>query len=432
MRTTTIGLCLCTTIVAQQEPAPGTANSDTTPAQVDEPTRVREWFGGEPIWRWQRITGDWFGLRNTLEDAGIEFGGGYTSDYTSAWSGDVPRHSYYISLTDVNVAFDLEQLLGLPRTTAYVDAYRIDGPNPSAPGEVGDFQYFSNLANTPTLQQIAETWLETWFFDQLRVKVGKVDFNSEFSFHEIGAEFVNSSAAIAPTIVYYPTYPNPAMSVNAFWMPTDRFYVGVGIYDGANAYAVQTGRRGPRGFFTNQDAGRDAYFLAGETGLGWAGKDRWGSGRISVGMYQHTATFNRFDGGVDQGTQGVWANLEQRVWRENPTEADDNQGLGFFAGYGVADPQVSLCFHSVTGGIEWHGAIPGRDFDVLGFGVFFADMSNVPGAGTPKNELELEAFYKIQLTPSLSIKPELQWIANAGGQDVADVLVGLLRFDVNF
>lgn len=421
MRATTVWLCLAGGSIAAQEQA------ETAP----EPQAPREWLGGAPIWDWQRASGDWFGLRSQLEDCGIEVAGGYTSDFTAPWSGNVPRGSFYLSLTDVNVAFDLETLLGLPRTIAYIDAYRIDGPNPSGASGVGDFQYYSNIANTPEVQQLAELWVETWLFDEVRLKVGKVDFNSEFSFHEIGAEFVNSSAAIAPTIVYYPTYPNPAMSVNAFWVPSERFYVGAGIYDGANAYGVQTGRLGPRGFFTNSDAGGDAYLLAAETGIGWTGQDRWGSGRISFGAYQHTATFQRFDGGVDQGTQGVWLNFEQRLWRENPTE-DDAQGVAVFAGYGLADQQVSLCGRSVAGGIEWAGPLPGRDFDMLGLGAFFADLSNVAAANTPKNELELELFYKVQLTPAVSLKPELQWIQNAGGQDVDDVLVGLLRLEVNF
>ena len=420
-RLATVCLCLAGTGLQAQEAS----------AQDVAEAQPREWLGGAPPWQWTRATGDWFGLRNTLEDAGVEIAGGYTSDFTAPWSGNVPRGSYYLSLTDVNVAFDLETLLGLPRTIAYVDAYRIDGPNPSAAEGVGDFQYFSNIANTPEVEQIAELWVETWLFDQVRIKVGKVDFNSEFSFHELGAEFVNSSAAIAPTIVYYATYPNPAMSVNAFWMPNDRYYLGVGIYDGANAYGVQTGQLGPRGFFTNSDAGGDAYLLAAETGLGWAGQDRWGSGRISAGIYQHTATFNRFDGGVDQGTQGVWVNFEQRVWRENPTE-DDRQGVGFFAGYGLADQQVSLCRRSLTGGIEWAGPLPGRDFDIFGIGAFFADLSDIEGANAPKDELAVELFYKVQVTPAVSLKPELQWIQNAGGQDVDDVLVALLRLEVNF
>lgn len=406
------------TLAAQQESA--------APTEHQAP---REWLGGAPPWQWQHATGDWFGLRNTLESSGIEIAGGYTADYTAPWSGNVSRRTSYPSLLDINVAFDLETLIGLPRTIAYVDAYRIGGDNPSDPSRVGDFQYFSNLANPTPVQQVAEVWLETWLCDQLRCKVGKVDFNSEFAFHEIGAAFINSSAAIAPTILYYPTYPNPATSVNAFWVPNDRSYLGVGVYDGANAYGVQTGRLGPRGFVSNDDG--NAYFLAVEGGIGWTGQDRWGSGRVSVGAFHHTATFQRFDGGLDRGSEGLWANFEQRVWRENPTE-NDNQGVGCFASYGVADQQVSYCRRSLAGGIEWTGALPGRDYDILGFGAFFADLSNITGAGTPQDELELELFYKVQLTPAVSLTPDLQWISNAGGQDVDDILVALLRFDVTF
>ena len=76
-------LCLaCTGLSAQDEPAVTT-----------EAPAPRESFGGAMPWQWTRLTGDWFGLRDTLEDSGIEIAGGYTSDFTAPWSGNVARRS---------------------------------------------------------------------------------------------------------------------------------------------------------------------------------------------------------------------------------------------------------------------------------------------------------------------------------------------------
>ena len=387
----------------------------------------REWVGGLPIWEWTRLTGDWGGLRTRLEDAGLEFGDGYTVDIAAPWSGDTRRRASVSTLFDLNVALDLEVLAGLPRTLAFVDAYQLEGRDPS--GDVGDFQGLSNIQGDD-VAIVAEVWIETWLHDTVRVKVGKVDFNSEFAFHEIGGEFVHSTPGILPTIVGYPTFPDPATSVNVFYVPDERWHLGVAVYDGAAADGVPTGSRGPSTFF--RDNVSSAWFLCAEAGYAWAGGERWGAGRAVLGGFHHTATFATFAGGSEDGTSGLWASLEQRLWRENAA-ADDGQGVGAFVAIGLADDSVSACGKSLTCGVEWLGALAGRDQDVLGFGVHFCDLSDDPGAGTPADETTFELLYKLALTPAVSLKPELQYILDAGGQDGVDaVLVGLLRIEILF
>ncbi len=387
----------------------------------------REWVGGLPFWEWTRATGDWGGVRTQLEDLGIEFGGGYTVDIAAPWSGDTRRRSSVPTVFDLNVAFDLETLAGLPRTLAYVDAYQIEGRDPS--DDVGDFQGFSNIQGED-LAQIAEVWVETWIGDQLRVKVGKVDFNSEFAFHEIGGEFVNSTGGVLPTIVAYPTYPDPATSLNVFYMPDERWTIGVAIYDGAGGDGISTGGRGPSGFFSND--GSDSYFLAAEVGCVWPGGERWGAGRAVLGAFHHTATFATFAGGSENGTNGLWGSLEQRLWRENPAE-DDGQGFGVFVSLGLADDSVSACGTALSIGAEWTGPIACRDCDVLGFGIHRCDLSDDLAAGTPDDETAFELLYKLALTPAISFKPEVQYILSPGGQDGVDnILVGLLRIEILF
>jgi hypothetical protein len=126
--------------------------------------------------------------------------------------------------------------------------------------------------------------------------------------------------------------------VNVFYVPNENWYAGVAIYDGAAAYGVPTGSRGPKTFFDSDDG--DAYFLCAECGHAWSGGQGWGSGRAVLGGFHHTARFTTFAGDTERGTSGLWASIEQRVWRENPA-ADDGQGLGVFFTFGLADDAVS-------------------------------------------------------------------------------------------
>lgn len=398
-------------------------------AQDAEPVGpAREWIGGAPFTQWTRLTGDWGGLRNDLEELGIEVAGGFTGDLAGPVAGGDRHRSSFSTLLDVNAAFDLEVLLGLPKTLAYVDAYQIEGRDPS--GDVGDFQGLSNIQGDD-LRQIAEVWVETWLADVLRLKVGKVDFNSEFAFNETGGEFVNSSAGILPTIVAYPTYPDPAMSVNAFYVPSPELYFGFGIYDGATGEGRRTGGVGPAGFFGRDES--DAYFLAAEVGTAWTGGNSWGSGRLALGAWHHTGHFDTFAGGTESGTTGAWLTFEQNVWRRDPTAEDDPRGIGAFVSLGIADADVSACASSIVVGVNWLGPLSQRPDDALGLAVLFADLSDEATAGTPRDETVIELFYKLQVTPALGLKPDLQYIVSPGGQTgVDDVLVAMLRFEVLF
>ncbi|MBL8724745.1 MAG: carbohydrate porin [Planctomycetes bacterium] len=400
--------CLSNALAAQEEP--------------------RDWLGSRPLHQWQRLTGDWGGTRTQLEDLGVEVAGGLTADLAGPWSGGIRQRGTLTTLLDLNIAFDLERLLGLPRTLAYVDAYRIHGGNPS--NHVGDAQGVSNIAANGT-EQIAELWLETWLGEQFRAKFGKVDFNSEFAFNELGGEFVHSTAGITPCILGFPTYPNPAMSANLFYVPSECCYVGAAVYDGAVVSGTNTGKLGPSGFFGGDNDG--SYLFAAEAGVTWTGGESWGSGRLALGAYTHTARLPRFDGGSQHGAEGLWATFEQRLWREQPAVADDRQGLGLFVAGGLADARVSAFGATLACGCTWTGWWPGRDYDALGFAILHADLSDRAGAGTPEDETAFELMCKVQVTPFLVVKPDLQYVLHPGGAPEIDhALVALLRFECMF
>jgi carbohydrate-selective porin OprB len=345
-------------------------------------------------------------------------------DWSRPFSGGARREKRNTvrALFDVNVAFDLEPILGLSGGTLFLDAYGHWGRNGT--DDTGEFHGFSNIDADDDRLQLSELWYEQYLFDErLRIKLGKVDANSEFAFVDTAGDFINSSAGYSPTIFTLPTYPDPAMSVNVFAYPTDFFYLGAAVYDGAGNDGVPTGIRGPRTFFSNSES--DDYFVIAEVGLLWDG------GRFAAGPWFHTADFERWDGGSENGTVGMFALAEQQVWRENPQDEEDEQGVAVFAQYGYADEDVSEAVHHVGLGALWNGPIPGRDDDAAGLMVSWLDLSDKAGFGS--NETALEFFYLCQLTPFLGVKGDLQYFANPAGDDSAtDVVVGSLRVEISF
>ena len=77
------------------------------------------------------------------------------------------------------------------------------------------------------------------------------------------------------------------------------------------------------------------------------------------------------------------------------------------------------------------GLIPARDADVTGLYWTLAKTSRATGSGFDADESAFEFYYKFEVTPAISLKPDLQYITNPGGVKTADdALVFTLRLDV--
>jgi porin len=147
-------------------------------------------------------------------------------------------------------------------------------------------------------------------------------------------------------------------------------------------------------------------------------------------VWHHTGGFATFAGGAEDGTTGFYIVLDQQLHAE---DAGGDQGLFFFAQYGYADAEVSAVEHHLGAGVQWVGLIPGRDTDVAGLMASYAALSDEAGAGfTDDAETAVELFYKAQITPWLSLKPDIQYISNPGGAGLDDAWVATLRLELVF
>lgn len=375
-------------------------------------------------WRWPRITGDWGGIRSRLEEQGFTLNGGFILDDSHGGFGGIRRRWAARGLLNLELTVDLEKLVGLEGGTFYADYQEFIGYNVSR--DVGDIQLFGNI-DSNRRSQLAELWYEQWLWKKaFRFKIGRVDANSEFSFVDNGADFINTSFGVTPTAFLLPTYPDPASGVNFFLYPTEHLSFGFGVYDGAASRNVHTGVHGPH----TLDGG-DLFFI-GELDVKWAAGPAALPGRVGLGGWGHTGALSTFSGKSQQGTDGAYLTVDQILWREHADSRDDAQGIGAFFQYGYADEDVSEVTQHLGAGFNWTGAIPERDEDIFGLGATWARLSDQAGF-SENHETVVEMFYKIHLTPWLSLKPDLQYIINpSGSSEVSDVLVGMVRVDLIF
>jgi porin len=370
-------------------------------------------------------SGSWFGVRDSLARRGVEVTLILQGDPSANLSGGVRQGTAMRMPLQAALDLDLERLVGWRGAQLHAGVHALEGRNASE-HLVGDLQGFDNV-DSQRFRQVSELWLEQGLLgDRLRLKLGKADANADFARVFASGEFLNSSAGYSPTIQGFPSYPDPAASVSLFASPTGWLSLGAGVYDGATHEECH-GRTGNRGLGTLFGA-PDAVFAVGELGIRYASGGR--PGRLSLGSWRHTGTFEGEGGATRRGTSGFYAVLEQRILQE---PGDESQGLDAFAQFGASDGRWSEVEQHASLGLAATGALPGRDRDVLGLMLTSVVASALcPTASGSRRESVLELYYGVALRPWLTVKPDLQYIRNPGAGAAKDALVGTLRVTLAF
>ncbi len=379
-----------------------------------------------PPFSWRHATGDWGGLRSMLEEHGLLAEASMISD--ASWlaaGGRNPDSGAVRGLLDLTLTVDTERALGLDGGELFVDFLLQRGRDGSL--DTGDLQVYSNI-DSEDRTQLAQLWYEQSLLeDRLRVKLGKIDANSDFAFVEQGFRFIHSSFGFSPTVLGMPSYPDSAFGGLAYARPGGGTYLGAGVFDGATQAGRPTGPRGPSTLFGDPSD----LFLIGEAGIGWRRDAGNRQGRLGIGGWRRTGDFARFDGGDEDGTAGFYVVFDQLFLGSD--RDDDDRDLGVFVQYGWADPQLSPIEHHVGAGLSFVGPLSGRPRDAAGVGISYAGLSEAPGAGLRGgSEIAAELFYSFEITPFLHLKPDLQWIRNPGGVGADDAWVVTLRSSITF
>jgi porin len=371
------------------------------------------------------LTGDWWGQRQRLADAGVSIGATLDLEGFENFRGGLSTdHLVGASTFDLNLAFDTEKLLQFKDGEFYIDFEDHAFGNPSAT-LTGDLQIFDKQ-NDPPYLQVFEMWYQQKIGDVFRIKLGKIDANTEFDVIDNGAQFINSSSQLSPTIFVMPTTPDPMPAADFFFTPNSSWYASFGI-----AYSNRSDTFGE--LIDNPASVQPAKygaFLIGETGLKWENAPEFHhAGNFKIGGWGHTGTFTRFDGTQQNGTFGGYAILDQTLWQP-AGEPDAGRGLRSFLDLGVTQDDISLVNRHFGAGVTWTGLFDSRPGDVIGITPEYAHISRQAGLPHPY-ELAIETFYQWQLTPWAFVQPDLQYIVHPGGSH-ANALVATMRLQIAF
>ncbi|UCD51111.1 MAG: carbohydrate porin [Phycisphaerales bacterium] len=396
---------------------------------------VNEPASGEEL-NWterETLTNGFWGLSDSLADAGIEVAFGSTNVYQVNVKNGLGTHQKsgrFAGSYDLEIAADLEKLCGLAGLGLFVHT---EGGWPDTVGideaMVGSVSGVNADAGGNRTLDVVEVVFEWSLLDDfLTVMVGKMDMAGVFD----ASEYANDEAAqfINGALVNNMTIPLPDYCLGAVVSAhlTESWYLAAGVGD-AQADGRETG-------FRTALHGEDYFFYAAETGVATELDSDQGPlpGNYRAGLwYDPQPKANSDRSAETRDDLGFYFSVDQMLIKEND-DPEDSQGLGVFARYGYADEKRNDIGSFWSVGVQYQGLLDGRDDDVLGLGYaqsIFSDGAD--STFTANHESVLELYYSAQIAPWIAVSPSIQYLANPGGdRDVSNAVVAGVRAQVAF
>ena len=418
-----------------------------------------EWFDGNAL------TGDWWGVRNFLDESGVELSASYTNNIAGNPVGGMTQSFAYADNFSFGMQLDFEKLIKWQGLTLTVSALDRNGSNLSA----------RNIGNQFTVQQVYGT--ETVVFyalvleqrlleDKLGIKLGRFSTGDDFASSPLYWLYMNNgidgNPQALPVNTAFTSYPASVWGARLRVDPSPEWFAMGGIYQATslNLYrdhgldwsmnnsdgVLMIGQVGWTPEFFKKPAaaskpsdgkslaeGKTVRPVSPDAGMQGLPGHYW------FGAYYSPWQFAQF-GSTETASNsyGFYWHADQMVWQEDP---GSDQGLTLWSAF-VLSPQqnISKLPFQVKSGIVYKGLVPARDYDTTMLGFVYGNFSDdyagtvaATGAGTPSYEIALEAGYRIQVTKFAYIQPNVQWIINPGGTgNIPNALVLGAQMNVTF
>jgi carbohydrate-selective porin OprB len=239
-----------------------------------------------------------------------------------------------------------------------------------------------------------EAWLQQQLFSgKVRLKAGKIDANTEFAAVSTAADFLNSSMGYSPTILEFPTYPEPKSGLNVFLRPTAATSLGLGVYQTA--------------------AGNRLLIL--EPSHAWSVGPLELPGRASFGYWRIGGeAIERFDGARSSSTQGFYSVTEQVLWKA--TGSDDSRKLSSFLQLGSARGDESAFTRHLGAGLVLQAPQRMHRDNSIGIAATWVRLSSHQSVTPPlRDEVVFESYYKVALQKHVVFVSDFQYVHNPAG-----------------
>ncbi len=416
------------------------------------------------------LAGDCFGCRPVAETNGVVLSAQSISDLLGNTTGGEARGTTYSGLMNLGLAVDLQKAVGWEGASFKNTWLWLYGSDLSR-NVINNAMTVSSIAGTSAFRCYELWFQQNLFHDGVSLRGGLLGLDTEFMVSGTSSMFVNSTFGIPALFSLNvpnsgPTYPMATPGLRLALQPTSwltlrsAFAQGNPFAQTANTSGFDWNFGSSGGFISlneaaatwNQDP--QSHGLPGTAKLGfWI--------QQGAGSPGSSSSFSFSAPNAVAYSSGFYAMIDQKLYSApeksttpsqggNPENggkdplpsntASSSKGLSSFVRVGFSPEQSSPNSLYTDGGLVYTGLIPTRDQDKLGLAFGFAKVGEgmvanglAQGISDPSFEAVAELSYAVQLTPAVSIQPDLQYILHPGGsQQYGNALVVGVRAVVNF
>lgn len=383
----------------------------------------------KPWMAWDYASGDWDKNRPLLSARGLDFFATYTSQIWGNVAGGSKQGATYTGLMQFGLNGDLEKAIGWRGGSFNTVWLWIAGGSPTT--DLTGALFPASGTESPPGFRALDLWLQQNFFDDaLTLRAGLFNIDRDFTLSKNAALMLN--AEFGWPLLYngnlggQPAYPFASPGLYGSVSPGGGWKLQATVMQGN----VWPPGNNPTNFYWQIDR-MNGLLCAGEAQYAWDKAPLPGAAKF--GALLNTGYSEYVDGtGEAWGDSFFYGIIDQTLWREPGCSADCPQGLSWFnrTGFsGTLDRSViGLLFNT---GLVYDGPLPGRDNDAAGIGLVWTQLSPGQAAqlqGSNRGtEIVFEATYQAQLTPWLSLQPDVQFIMQPGGSTAVPnaLLVGM-------
>lgn len=384
------------------------------------------------------LLGDWNGERTRLAEQGVVFDFGYTSEIAHNFSGGRRQTTRYADQWAFGARFDLDKLWSWHGAAFELAITDRNGSNLVDDAGLGTYQQVQEVYGRGQTWRLTLFALSQQFFDgRLQWRMGLLPVGSDFD--NIPCDFQNLTfcGSQPGNIVgdYWFNWPVSQWATMLKWVIVGQTYVKLGAYQLNPRYGDNTWAH-TNGWKLGFPGGTQGVMLPLE--LGWTPTLRGLPGSYKLGGWYNNAGGEHLYYDVNRqpmpltgdaplqesARRGGYLALEQQLSGDA-----GSRGLSLFFNATMADSSTSAVDRQFALGATFKGPFK-RGVDRIGVAVGATYGSSeltryarlyhqlhpdtvIPVADT--YELTTEVFYDWRPIPSISLRPNLQYVVNPGG-----------------
>jgi porin len=404
------------------------------------------------------LLGDWGGLRTFLVNHGVDLELSYINEFASNVRGGANQKTADAEQIYFGGSLDLEHLFAVPGSKLVFSLTDRNGDSLSVKAKLNTLLEVQEIFGEGNYVRLNQLYWDQQLFDRrVELKFGRL--TGTFDFMPFSCNFQNITfCATLPShnvVAHWIAFPGSTWAGVARVNFKSDWYLQAGVYEINPNFAEYKYR-----FAFGTPFGGLGKRVVAEAG--WlpksAGPDggyRLGAWYDDVGgndLYLNTAGQPLVTGG---GTplqrhheSGFYAMAQQQVWTQ---KGSDTRGLSVFMNFVQTDHDITKIGQIAEVGLFWTGPLPARPQDDLGIAVGrvqvnprvtdgevlynaqVAPLLGLPPQPVQRAEYPTEIYYSLNVTPAVTLRPNVQFIHAPGGvSDSANLLVLGLHLSVKF